>query len=205
MANLIIAGNVKIEVDDCIFEDMQNILVIQCDSPDELRAAIANRKMIDFTLFDAPHDEAKDNNREHTDHVELLGLLKKTIEIGEQQASEWDRFWEAMGVKSEDITVDQAIEKYKMLESSLSEYTESYRRIMLEQCAPDEQHCTCVPSLRLRIRNLEGYLVKAKSLLEDAKERVQFSAECAEEEIAKEDYKVLDAIAGFFKEISLEE
>ena len=132
-------------------------------------------------------------------------MLKKTIEIGEQQASEWDRFWEAMGVKSEDITVDQAIEKYKMLESSLSEYTESYRRIMLEQCAPDEQHCTCVPSLRLRIRNLEGYLVKAKSLLEDAKERVQFSAECAEEEIAKEDYKVLDAIAGFFKEISLEE
>ena len=51
MANLLFAGDVRIEVDEDKLEEVKYALVIQCDGADELRAAIANRKMIDFAIF----------------------------------------------------------------------------------------------------------------------------------------------------------
>lgn len=53
MANLLFAGDVRIEVGEDELEEVKYALVIQCDSAEELRAAIANRKMIDFALFDS--------------------------------------------------------------------------------------------------------------------------------------------------------
>lgn len=35
------------------------------------------------------------------------------------------------------------------------EYEDSYRRVMTEECAPDERHCTCVPALRAEIALLK--------------------------------------------------
>lgn len=35
------------------------------------------------------------------------------------------------------------------------DYEESYRRVLSEECAPDEQHCSCVPALRAEIARLE--------------------------------------------------
>jgi hypothetical protein len=46
-------------------------------------------------------------------------MCKLAIDTGMQQAAEWDRFWDALGVKSADITVDQAIEKYKSIEAEI--------------------------------------------------------------------------------------
>ena len=53
-----------------------------------------------------------------TESQEIAGLraaLAESLRIGEKQALEWDRFWEAMGVRSKDISVDQAIEKYQSI------------------------------------------------------------------------------------------
>jgi hypothetical protein len=46
---------------------------------------------------------------------EAFDVAQRAIDLGKQQADEWDRFWEALGVKSADITVDQAIGKYKAI------------------------------------------------------------------------------------------
>lgn len=51
MANLLFAGDVRIEVDEDKLEEVKYALVIQCDGAEELRATIANRKMIDFAIF----------------------------------------------------------------------------------------------------------------------------------------------------------
>lgn len=48
--------------------------------------------------------------------------------------------------------------------------------------------------------NLLADFAVAIRLLEDAKERVKFSAECAEEDTAKEDFDVLNSINEFLKE-----
>ncbi len=50
-ANLLFAGDVKIEIDDGEFDEIRNALVIQCENSDILRAAIANREIIEFELF----------------------------------------------------------------------------------------------------------------------------------------------------------
>lgn len=44
------------------------------------------------------------------------------------------------------------------IESERAAYNETYARVMLEQCAPDERHCACVPHLRERIAELESGL-----------------------------------------------
>lgn len=51
MANLLFAGDVRIEVDEDKLEEVKYALVIQCDGAEELRQAIANRAMIDFAIF----------------------------------------------------------------------------------------------------------------------------------------------------------
>ena len=58
MANLLFAGDVRVEVDEDKIEEIKYALVIQCDSPEELRTAIANRKMIGFSLFSTPPNMA---------------------------------------------------------------------------------------------------------------------------------------------------
>lgn len=75
----------------------------------------------------------------------------------------------------------------------IQEYKEAYKRVMLEQCAPDEQHCTCVPTLRdalatarkraeeaekerdalrAQIASIERNLIGAVSLLHGGKVRI---------------------------------
>lgn len=48
------------------------------------------------------------------------------------------------------------------LQTELADRDEMYRQIINEQCAPDEQHCSCVPSLRaeiVRLRDVEKLAV----------------------------------------------
>ncbi len=43
-------------------------------------------------------------------------FLAQIVGVAMHQAEEWDRFWAAMGVHSEDITVEQAIAKWQAYE-----------------------------------------------------------------------------------------
>jgi hypothetical protein len=44
------------------------------------------------------------------------------------------------------------------LRAELKEYRDDYHRVMSEECASDETHCTCVPALRKRVAELEAAL-----------------------------------------------
>lgn len=44
------------------------------------------------------------------------------------------------------------------LKETVSDYEESHRKIIAEECAGDEKHCTCVPALRQRVAELEAEL-----------------------------------------------
>lgn len=37
------------------------------------------------------------------------------------------------------------------LKERLTEINEGFRAVMAEECAPDEKHCTCVPTLRAKM------------------------------------------------------
>ena len=52
-----------------------------------------------------------------TKYYEVLDRLEEAVKLGIKQADEYDRFWEAMGCKSKDITIDEAIAKWKAMES----------------------------------------------------------------------------------------
>lgn len=67
----------------------------------------------------------KDYEKLHADNKELSDIAEQATLVGKQQADEWDRFWEAMGVKSEDITVDQAIQKWMAMEVQIAKLREA--------------------------------------------------------------------------------
>jgi hypothetical protein len=46
------------------------------------------------------------------------------------------------------------------LAETLNDWGETYRKIIDNKCPPDEQHCTCVPTLRAEIELLRGALEK---------------------------------------------
>ena len=54
--------------------------------------------------------------------AELESVCKQAIETGKQQAGEWDRFWQAMGVCSEEITVDDAIAEFKAMRDDRDQF-----------------------------------------------------------------------------------
>lgn len=48
--------------------------------------------------------------------------------------------------------------EYEALEDRLDDYLDDYTAVINEVCAGDEQHCTCVPILRIEIERLRGAL-----------------------------------------------
>lgn len=51
---------------------------------------------------------------------------------------------------------DAVKEELAVAQALVNSYEEYYGRVISEQCAPDEKHCTCVPALRQRIEQLEA-------------------------------------------------
>jgi hypothetical protein len=51
------------------------------------------------------------------------------------------------------------------LRARLAEYEEAHRITVNDCGAPDEQHCSCVPSLRLEAKRLQARLAEAERLL----------------------------------------
>ena len=53
------------------------------------------------------------------ENARLASIAEDAVRLGREQAREWDRFWQAIGCGSEDISVDDAIAKYQSLISEL--------------------------------------------------------------------------------------
>lgn len=68
--------------------------------------------------------------------------------------------------------------------TELAEIREAYARVLAEQCAPDEKHCTCVPALRARIAELEAHEEKVNVFAENCQHVVDtMKARIAELEV----------------------
>lgn len=52
--------------------------------------------------------------------------------------------------------VPALLARIEALEYQITDRDDSFRRVIAEQCAPDERHCSCVPALRARIAELEA-------------------------------------------------
>jgi len=72
-----------------------------------------------------------------------------------------------LDVQADCISDKQRAEKAEAerdeLKGKLADWQETHNNIIAERCAPDEVHCTCVPSLRKRIQELEAKLAEAES------------------------------------------
>jgi hypothetical protein len=70
------------------------------------------------------------------------------------------------------LTMEAAQNRIRELEAENEALTEEsdegnnyYRRVVSEQCAPDELHCTCVPALRKEIERLQRIEVEYSALV----------------------------------------
>jgi hypothetical protein len=50
-----------------------------------------------------------------------------------------------------------------------ADYEADFRRVVNEECAPDEKHCSCVPHLRRQLAQRDAELEKAKDLIDEWK------------------------------------
>lgn len=46
--------------------------------------------------------------------------------------------------------------KYQALLYKVQDYEDDFRKVMQEECAPDEKHCSCVPHLRAEVKLLRS-------------------------------------------------
>lgn len=98
-----------------------------CASTDKKITAYAGDILELLTTLRAERDEA-------------VEVAKLAVNTGAQQAAEWDRFWEALGVKSADITVDQAIEKYKAMQTENARLREALYYIKKHTSSYSDAH-----------------------------------------------------------------
>ena len=59
-------------------------------------------------------------------------------------------------IKANIDAIEDALKCVQQLEAELQEIYDLQKRIMNEECAPDEKHCTCVPLLRHKCKQLEA-------------------------------------------------
>ncbi len=69
-------------------------------------------------------------------------------------------------------------EKLRWLEAKLKDYDDTYRTVMDEKCSKDEVHCTCVPGLRMGIRELETKVGEYEEMLEAIKKQSDVDCNC---------------------------
>ncbi len=90
---------------------------------------------------------------------------------------------EAAGVP--DLINEGLAAENRQLLAQIADYRESYCRVIVEQCAIDEKHCTCVPALRARIARLEREVSFRKEAWDSADSHViELQARIAELESA---------------------
>jgi uncharacterized membrane protein len=57
--------------------------------------------------------------------------------------------------------MDNEIKKFRKIESNYNEMLNMYAKVVTEQCAKDEQHCTCVPALRAQLEKYYRWMYAA--------------------------------------------
>ena len=57
----------------------------------------------------------------------------------------------AVAQSEQETVLDAWLRRAREAEEQLAEIQETTRRVMTEECAPDEKHCTCVPILRTQL------------------------------------------------------
>lgn len=80
-----------------------------------------------------------------------------------------------------------AIDELHGLRERLADFQADYHKVMSDQCAPDERHCSCVPHLRARIAELERErvdLINGADLAADRANRHRQERDAARVEIA---------------------
>lgn len=60
------------------------------------------------------------------------------------------------------------------LEERVEQYEEDFRKVLADDCAPDEKHCSCVPHLRARIAEVEEEIAAFETWADAAEERMAF-------------------------------
>jgi len=68
-------------------------------------------------------------------------------------------------IKANIDAIEDALKCVQQLEAELQEIYDLQKRIMNEECAPDEKHCTCVPLLRHKCKQLEAENTRLKEEL----------------------------------------
>ena len=83
--------------------------------------------------------------------------------------------------------VDELTEWFISRIERAADFQADYRKVMSDQCAPDERHCSCVPHLRARIAELERErvdLINGADLAADRANRHRQERDAARVEIA---------------------
>lgn len=71
----------------------------------------------EWLLMEAAWNAAEASQNAGPLEDELEAIAAKAVALGKAQAEEWDRFWKAIDCHSDDISVDDAIEKWKGVEA----------------------------------------------------------------------------------------
>ena len=89
------------------------------DSKDQAIGARCYNQCRQPEKLECGHEKRFQVEPEGADKFCVWCVAQEAVSLGQAQAKEHDRFWEALGVLSADISVDQAIEKWKAMEAVL--------------------------------------------------------------------------------------
>ena len=78
------------------------------------------------------------------------------LEANAEQALDFDDTTIVVPLTLARNIVAQLEERVRELETELADWRAASKKVLNEECAPDEKHCTCVPFLRKRIDELEA-------------------------------------------------
>jgi hypothetical protein len=63
---------------------------------------------------------------------------------------------EQMGREKDTVELVELRAKYQNLLYKVEDFEDDYKKVMQEECAPDEKHCSCVPHLRGIIKRISN-------------------------------------------------
>lgn len=63
------------------------------------------------------------------------------------------------------LNLVNALERMAWLESKIADYDNDYKMIMDEKCSGDQEHCGCVPTLKIKVKELEATIKRVKDEL----------------------------------------
>lgn len=73
--------------------------------------------------------------------------------------------WYEMAYAKACDALDAVQTELRTLKEALTDRDDDYKKIMNEQCAPDEKHCSCVPHLKKRIAEYQKELLESKACI----------------------------------------